>query len=298
MRATGAAIGLCDGREGGVDVRGLFTGAVDPPEQRTAQAWWFAFVADRLVIYEPDGGSEVPYVAEPEEIGLVPEARHYLGLLDGRDCWALDLGADLSLALPEGYQSRNMRGIYGRIDDDLFSLAGRGVQIVEWGRNHRFCGRCGQPTEAMPGERAKKCPACGLITYPRLSPAVIVQITRDSKILLARNASFPGAFYSVLAGFVEAGESLEATVRREIREEVGIEVTDIQYFGSQPWPFPNSLMLGFKAKWAAGEITVDPRELADANWFSHDALPNIPARLSIARRLIDDFIVAQGGELE
>lgn len=281
-----------------VDVRGAFAGAVDPPERRSAQAWWFAFVADRLVVYDPDGDSAVPRSAEPEDVGLVPEARHYLGLLGGFDCWALDLGADLALALPEGYQARNLRTIYGRIDEDHFALAGRAVQIVEWGRNHRFCGRCGQPTEALPGERAKKCPACGLITYPRLSPAVIVQVTRDGQILLARNANFPAAFYSVLAGFVEPGESLEATVRREIREEVGIEVTDIEYFGSQPWPFPNSLMLGFRAKWAAGEIAVDPRELADANWFSVDALPNIPPRLSIARRLIDDYIVAQGGTLE
>jgi len=278
-----------------VDVRGVFTGAVDAPVRRSALAWWFGFVADRLVVREEGATFAIPAVAEPEEAGLAPETRHYLGLLDGRDCWALDLGADPALALPEGLAARNMRVIHDRIDDDLFALAGRGIQIVEWGRNHRFCGRCGQPTEAMPAERAKRCPACGLTTYPRLSPAVIVQITRGDTILLARNARAATPFYSVLAGFVEAGESLEATVRREVREEVGIEVTDIEYFGSQPWPFPNSLMLGFRAKWAANEIAVDRDELAEAAWFKADALPNIPGRISIARRLIDDFVARQGG---
>lgn len=277
-----------------MDVRGLFSGAVDAPERPSPLAWWFGFVGDRLVVCEEGDTTALPCVATPEEAGLAPEARHYLGLLDGRDCWALDLGADPALALPAGMASRNMRGLYERIDDDLFALAGRGVQIVEWGRNHRFCGRCGQPTEAQRGERAKRCPACGLITYPRLSPAVIVQITRGDTILLARNARAATPFYSVLAGFVEAGESLEATVRREIREEVGIEVTDIEYFGSQPWPFPNSLMLGFRARWAANEIAIDNNELADADWFRADALPNIPGKISIARRLIDDFVERQG----
>jgi len=273
-----------------VDVRGVFAGAVEPPEARSALAWWFAFAADRLVVCEIDETIELPSVAAPEELGLVAEGRHYLGLLDGRDCWALDLGADPAQVLPEGYTARQLRGLYSRVDDDLFALAGRAVQVIEWGRNHRFCGRCGTATESMPGERAKRCPACGLTTYPRLSPAVIVQVTRDDRILLARNANFPAAFYSVLAGFVEPGESLEGTVRREIREEVGIEVTDIRYFGSQPWPFPNSLMIGFTARWAANEITVDQLELAAADWFAADALPSIPPPPSIARRLIDDFV--------
>ncbi|HEY8602014.1 MAG TPA: NUDIX-like domain-containing protein, partial [Thermomicrobiales bacterium] len=174
-----------------MDVRGVFAGAVEPPERRSALAWWFAFAADRLVVREVDETIELPLVAEPEDLGLVPEGRHYLGLLDGRDCWALDLGRDPAQVLPEGYTARQLRGLYSRIEDDLFALAGRAVQVVEWGRNHRFCGRCGTATEAMPGERAKRCPACGLITYPRLSPAVIVQVTRGDRILLARNANFP-----------------------------------------------------------------------------------------------------------
>lgn len=280
-----------------MDVRGQFMGAVDPPEQPTALAWCFGFVGERLLVLNRPGVDEcdLPGGATVEIAGLTPIAQHYIGVLDGRDCWALDLGREGDVIIPEGMSARQLRGLHTRLDDDLFALAGRAVQIVEWGRNHRFCGRCGAPTEAIPGERARKCPDCGLITYPRLSPAVIIQITKGDKILLARNASFPGAFYSVIAGFVEPGESLETTVRREIREEVGLAVTDITYFGSQPWPFPNSLMLGFTAKWAAGEIAIDPRELADARWFGVDELPQIPPSISIARRLIDDFVNRQRG---
>lgn len=276
-----------------MDVRGRFVGGVDAPDSRTPLAWWFAFAADRLAVRETGAGAEVLALSGPEEAGLVPESLHYLGRLDGHDCWALDLGTDAALPLPDGLAARPLRSLYGQIDDDLFSLAGRGVQVVEWGRNHRFCGRCGTATEPLPGERAKRCPACGLSTYPRLSPAVIVRVTRGDEILLARNARFPAAFFSVLAGFVEPGESLEGTVRRELQEEVAIAVRDIRYFGSQPWPFPNSLMIGFTAEWAAGEVTVDASELAEADWFTADTLPGIPGKPSIARLLIDDYVVGR-----
>jgi NAD+ diphosphatase len=278
-----------------VDVRGLFVGAVDAPESPTPLGWWFAFAGDRLVVQGAGDEVEVPFLPAPEDFGLVPEARHYLGMLDGRDAWALDLGTDVALPLPEGFVARPLRGVYGQIDDDLFSLGGRAVQIVEWGRNHRFCGRCGAETESIPGERAKRCPACGLSTYPRLSPAIIVRVTRGDEILLARNARFPAAFFSVLAGFVEPGESLEGTVRRELQEEVAITVKDIRYFASQPRPFPNSLMIGFTAEWAGGEVTVDQSELAEADWFTVDTLPSIPGKPSIARLLIDDYIRGHSG---
>jgi NAD+ diphosphatase len=279
-----------------VEVRGHFIGAVDPPETPTPLAWWFAFAGDRLVLEERRGEDyfEILRAVEVRALGLEARAQHYLGQLDGHDCWAVDLGMDTYLTLPEGFTSKQLRGLHGRMDDDLFAMSGRAIQIIAWGRTHRFCGQCGAAMEQVRGERAMKCPACGLINYPRLSPAVIVQVTRGDTILLARNANFPAAFFSVVAGFVEAGESLEQTVRRELREEVGIEVEDIRYFGSQPWPFPNSLMVGFTAKWAANEITVDPRELAEADWFAADALPNIPPPLSIARRLIDDFVAKHG----
>jgi len=161
---------------------------------------------------------------------------------------------------------------------------------VDWDQNRRFCGKCGGPTEDKVDERAKYCARCDLINYPRLSPAVIVAILKGDQILLARNKRFRMSMYSVLAGFVEPGETLEACVEREVHEEVGIAVKNIRYFGSQPWPFPNSLMIGFVAEYAGGQITIDDREIAEAGWFSRSNLPQIPSSISIARRLIDWFV--------
>jgi NAD+ diphosphatase len=173
--------------------------------------------------------------------------------------------------------------------DEVIWIAGRANQLLYWHRTHVYCGQCGRETEDKADERAKICPDCGHVSYPRLSPAVIVAIVRGNRILLARNRRFKGSFYSVLAGFVEPGESLEECIRREIREEVGLRVKNIRYFGSQPWPFPDSLMIGFIADYAAGEIRVDGSEILDAGWFSKNRLPGIPPKISIARQLIDWF---------
>jgi NAD+ diphosphatase len=169
-------------------------------------------------------------------------------------------------------------------------MVGRATQIIEWATTHRFCGRCATPTERLAAERCMKCPACGFLGYPRIAPAVIVLVRRGPEALLARGARFPVPFYSTLAGFVEVGESLEETLVREVREEVGIEVTAPRYFGSQSWPFPHSLMVGFFAEWAAGDLRADGKEILDARWFRADDLPAIPPRLSIARLLIDAWI--------
>ncbi len=169
-------------------------------------------------------------------------------------------------------------------------IAGRANQLLYWHQTHQYCGRCGHVTQDKTDERAKRCPQCKQINYPRLSPAVIVAILKDNQILLARNRRFKLPFYSVLAGFVEPGESLEECVKREIKEEVGITVKNIRYFGSQPWPFPDSLMIAFVAEYAAGEIVVDRLEIMDAGWFSKENLPNIPPSISIARQLIDWFV--------
>jgi NAD+ diphosphatase len=227
--------------------------------------------------------------------GEVPEGSHFLGLLGGVQCWAFEvLGEDVS----EGRAPSNgallgtgfcdLRRLWGLVEDEIWVVAGRGVQIVDWDRTHRFCGACGATTEPSPAERSRRCPACGLTAYPRLAPAVIVLVERaDGRALLARNAHFPGPMWSVLAGFVEPGETLEEAVRREVREEVGVEIEQVAYFGSQPWPFPHSLMVGFTARWASGEITVDGDEIAEARWFAAGDLPQIPSPISIARRLID-----------
>jgi NAD+ diphosphatase len=142
----------------------------------------------------------------------------------------------------------------------------------------------------QPNERAMKCPSCSLLAFPRLAPAMITLVTRGDEALLARGVQFRGPMYSCLAGFVEPGESLEGAVVREVREEVGVEVTNVRYQGSQPWPFPHSLMVGFRAEWAGGDIVCDPTEILDAQWYRRDELPNIPPSISIARKLIDAWI--------
>ena len=270
----------------------VFVAAVEAPAERSASAWWLAFQGDRLLVFEDGGAAAVPSAPDPAAIGLEPIRSLYLGQLGGQDCYAVDLAAET--LPPAGMGTYGLRALYSRLPDDLFALAGRAVQLLVWDRTHQFCGRCGTATELLPGERARQCPACGLRAYPRISPAIIVLVTRDEQLLLTRGHGFPEGFYGVLAGFVEAGESLEETLVREVEEEVGIAVRDIRYFGSQPWPYPHQLMIGFTARWAAGEIRVDPKELADAGWFTRETLPQIPPRLSIARRLIDAFLAGEG----
>jgi NAD+ diphosphatase len=198
--------------------------------------------------------------------------------------------------MPDGWRASGLRNWFGALDDETLSIAMRGVQMLEWDRTHRFCGACGTPTEQARGERAKRCPSCGLTVYPRISPAMMVLVTRGDELLLGRGINFPPGRYSALAGFLEAGETIEACVAREVREETNVEVRDLRYFGSQSWPFPNSLMIAFTAEYAGGELRHDPAELADARWFPLDALPQLPPRLSIARALIDSTVRRMGGE--
>lgn len=265
-----------------------FTPGIAPPAKQSQPAWWFAFVGHKLLVRTEDALSYVPAATTLAELGLVPLRTQYLGRLDQRDCYSAELAKDV--LPPADMTFRGLRDLYGSLEEDFFTLGGRAFQIMEWDRTHQFCGHCATPMTQISSERAKRCSNCGLVNYPRLSPAVIMLISRGEELLLARAPRFPEAMYSVLAGFVEPGESLEETVRREVREEVGIEVKDIRYFGSQPWPFPNSLMIGFTATYASGEIVIEPKELSAAAWFTRDNLPPIPPRLSIARKLIDAFI--------
>ena len=172
----------------------------------------------------------------------------------------------------------------------MLGIAARAFQVVEWDRTHRYCGRCGNPTRDKERERAKQCPVCGYVAYPRISPAMMVLVTRNREVLLARANRFPGAMYSALAGFVEAGETVEDCIHREVREEVGIEVDDLSYFASQSWSFPHSLMIAYTAHYARGELRPDPSEIADVRWFGVDELPDLPSTVSIARRLIDTTV--------
>jgi len=265
-----------------------FIPGITHPALQSEPAWWFAFVGNKLLV-RPEGTlSTIPNLISLSEIGLLPVRTQFLGTLDNQPCYSAQLPKDA--IAPDGMTWRGLRELYGMLDEDLFVLSGRAIQIVEWDRTHQYCGHCATPTTQLPHERAKRCPKCGLVNYPRLSPAVIMLISRGEELLLARAPRFPSGMYSILAGFVEPGESLEETVVREVREEVGIEVKDIRYFGSQPWPFPNSLMIGFTATYASGDIVIEPEELVDAAWFNKHNLPQIPPKLSIARKLIDWFV--------
>ena len=191
-------------------------------------------------------------------------------------------------ALPDGWRAGGLRNWFGVLPDPHLAIAMRAVQLLEWERTHRFCGACGTPTQLVPGERAYRCGACGLSVYPRICPAMMVLITRGRQLLLARGVTFPPGRYSALAGFLEAGESIEDAIHREVREEVAVEVDNLSYFASQSWPFPNSLMIAFTAEWKSGDIRADPAEIADAQWFDIDALPEMPGKnISISRALID-----------
>ncbi len=252
------------------------------------KAFWFAFSNSRLLVRDSQGISAVPLAISLTEFGLSPVRKQYLGTLDGQPCYSAEL--EPGVVVSKGLFLRDLRSAFALLDEDLWLLAGRALQIVSWDQTHQYCGRCGKPTETLPDERAKKCPSCGFISYPRLSPAVITAVLKDDKILLSHAAAFPGNWYSISAGFVEPGETLEECVRRELKEEVGIEVKNIKFFGSQPWPFPNSLMLGFTAEWAGGDVVPDGKEISAAGWFTPADMPEVPPKISIAREIIDWYL--------
>ena len=277
------------------DKRKFVSGMV-APEVRSEPAWWFVFQENKLLVYQKPESVTIPFLMDPNEVDLTVIRQNYFGHLDNHHCYAAEVSE--GTIPPAGMSFEGLRQVYGRLDEDLFWVAARAVQIIDWDRTHQFCGRCGVSLRAKTGERAKECPQCGLLHFPRLAPAIIVLVEQGNQLLLARSRHFMPGMYSVLAGFVEPGESLEEAVVREVKEEVGIAIKDIKYFGSQPWPFPHSLMIGFTATYASGEISLDDQEIEDAGWFTSDNLPRIPGKISIARKLIDGFLAKRGSVQE
>jgi NAD+ diphosphatase len=278
-----------------------------------AGAHWFVFQSDRLLVELGPPSSRAtddPRVARrpswarlpwrksntsPHGLGLKVVRTLYLGRLDGAECWAAELAA--GAAPPEGLGWEGLRALFSVLDDAHLAIAGRAIQLLEWDRDHRFCGRCGAPTAAKPDERARQCGSCGLAAYPRIAPAVMALARRGRRILLGRSPHFPPGMYSALAGFVEPGETLEQCVARELEEEVGIRVANVRYFASQPWPFPHSLMIAFVCDWAEGELRPREGEIEAAEWFDVLQLPRLPSKISIARRLIDAEVGRISGEM-
>lgn len=268
-----------------------FQSLISPPPGIEEQPGIWLCVGVGTVLVSDDERASFIEATHPRELGIEVDHQHFLGVLDGRPVWAA--GIDSPGEVP-GLRFENLYALSAAVPETSWALAGRAVQIAEWDRTHRFCGRCGAATDPAPGERARRCPACGLLAFPRLAPAVITLVEKGDEALLANGRAFGRPVYSALAGFVEPGETIEETVHREVREEVGIEVKDVTYRSSQPWPFPHSLMLGFSAQWASGEIDVDQSEIVDAKWFRPDSLPSIPGGVTIARRLIDAWLAKHG----
>jgi len=260
--------------------------------EKQAKSLWLAFRdAEILVRTAPAGAPwayEVPELASLSDLALSAVRTQPLGWLDDKPCRSAELPRDAEA--PAGYTFASLRRIFGRMDPAHEAAAGTAFQIQYWDKTNQFCGECGGPLELDSGHRAKRCPRDHHQFFPRITPAIIVLVEDDDHVLLTRQPRFPAGMYGLVAGFVEPGETFEACVERETREETGLFVSDIAYFGSQPWPYPHQIMVGFFAKRAGGELIVDKNELEEAAFFQRDALPALPPPLSIARKLIDAWL--------
>lgn len=251
--------------------------------QTHARALLFIFRAGELLVRAAD--LSLPESTDGLPGNLLLQDMHALGLWHGRYCCAAELAADVDMG--SDFVSRNLRDLFRIFDEELLGIAGRAAQIVEWARTHRYCGVCATPMQPLAGERAMHCPACGHLAYPRISPVMMVLIKKGEHILLAQHARSVKGRFSPLAGFLEAGESIEDAIHREVMEEVGLKVGNIQYFSSQSWPFPHSLMLAFTADYISGEIRVDGEEIIEARWFGpDDEFPDTYSSTSISGDLL------------
>jgi NAD+ diphosphatase len=258
-----------------------FLGSVRAPSPAPDRATWFVFRETKLLVREPD--NQLPARNDWADAAL---RNLYLGEITSEHYFCSELPAEVEA--PSGWRWSDLRSLFGRLDDSLYALAGRAVQLIDWDRTHQFCGRCGTSTFAREDERSRQCPSCKLTAYPRVAPALMALVRRlPNEILLARSPRFAPGMYSALAGFAEPGETLEQCLQREVFEEVGVRVKNLRYFTSQPWPFPHSLMIAFICDYDSGELNPDRVEIVDANWFRIDDLPKLPQPISIARRLID-----------
>lgn len=246
-------------------------------------SYWILRCEHRLLTITGNAGRSIFPSGLAADFGN-PENALLVGELHGLPCHAADV--EQFPEIPSG-EGAPLRAIFQLGGAKTFALAGRATQLLDWQKHHRFCGQCASQMLKKAGELSMQCPSCGLLAYPRISPAVMVLVRDRGKLLLARSPHFKPGVFSALAGFVEPGETLEECAIREVREEVGIEIANLRYFNSQPWPFPNSLMVAFFADYAGGTITPDPNEIEAAAWFSLDALPLLPEPISISRRLID-----------
>lgn len=252
--------------------------------------WWFIVSGNQILVAENAGAgvAAIPFLPSHEVPGAEVEYTAKIGDYRGAPAFML-MQKEPELKLP-GFHWQPLRNTLALSDADLFALGGRACQVQHFLTTHQYCGRCGTMTVQDRDELAVICPECEFQCYPRISPCIIVGIYRDDEILLARGVRHPEGLFSVLAGFVESGESLEQCLHREVYEEVGIEVTDLRYIASQTWPFPHSLMAGFIARYKSGELKLEPSELIAGGWYKVDDLPTIPPPGTIAGKLIATVI--------
>jgi NAD+ diphosphatase len=245
---------------------------------------------DRLLSCTDTAGAvTLPVHAEVQAWGLVAPAPMQLGVIERRPCWSVAVPV-AETEPPPGWLWHDTRTLLGMLTPAQLHAVNCARQLHWWDARHRFCGACGTPTVVGDEERVRRCPACNALYFPVASPAVIVAVTRGDDLLLAHNRNFRPGLFSLLAGFVDPGENLEQAAAREVREEVGLTIGDFSYVGSQSWPFPNSLMIGLRARHIAGEIVADGKEIEQAGWFHRSKLPDVPRPGTIARRLIDAWL--------
>jgi NAD+ diphosphatase len=252
-------------------------------------AIWLVFSKDQLLQYSDQQGYLKSTWGELAFAHAYQEQVVRVGFYQEQACYLIDMGNELVEDV--NLNPVTMRSMLMQVDEAFFGIAARAWQVALFMRTHRFCGQCGSSMQQIDWEMAMHCSRCHHRCYPRISPCIIVAIKNNDKLLLAQGKSHQSRqMYSTLAGFVESGETLEEAVHREVFEEVGVKVTNLRYFGSQPWPFPHSLMVGFLADYDGGDIVADGVEILDAKWFKFDELPVIPPMLSIAGKLIQHTI--------
>lgn len=254
--------------------------------------YWFVFCKSDLLLKQcPDGSCTIPLSPEPP---VEPkEWTHVMNvgnMQDSNECKAFSV--EMPITDLEGYEMCGLRKSFYRLPKALYLKAGKCQELLYWDRNTQFCGVCGAPMR-MHTDISKRCTSCGKEVWPQLATAIIVRISKGDEILLVHAKNFATNFYGLVAGFVETGETLEEAVRREVREETQLEITNLRYFGSQPWPYPCGLMVGFTAEYVSGDMHLQRSELSNGGWFNANNLPTIPEKLSIARMLIDDWLDAQ-----
>lgn len=256
---------------------------------QTERCGWFVFQNGQLLIEKQADGYHIPYSTLPPTEVPVGSTIHTIGEINGcpAKTYAIHIPVTGNEQSPQ--MMKDLRASFDVLPYEEYYRAGKASQILNWDKNSRYCPMCGVPTRQI-SSIAKQCPECRQEFYPRISPAVIVLIKKDDRILLVRARNFRGTFRGLVAGFLEVGETLEECVHREVMEETGLRIKNLKYFGSQPWPYPSGVMIGYSADYESGAIKLQNEELSAGDFYGRDDLPEIPKKLSIARRMIDAWL--------